>query len=67
MRRMRTQTISVPKLGYTLAETELATCLSRATLYRLIALGKLKTIKRGSRRLVPTDELKKFMHLAGEP
>jgi excisionase family DNA binding protein len=34
------------------------TCgLSRATLYRLIAAGKLATIKVGSRRLVPIAAL----------
>jgi excisionase family DNA binding protein len=27
--------------------------LSRATIYRLIALGRLKTVKVGTRRLVP--------------
>jgi excisionase family DNA binding protein len=27
--------------------------LSRATIYRLIALGRLKTVKVGARRLVP--------------
>jgi excisionase family DNA binding protein len=34
-------------------ETARACGLSRATLYRLIAAGKLATIKVGSRRLVP--------------
>jgi excisionase family DNA binding protein len=29
--------------------------LSRSTTYRLIALGKLQTVKVGNRRLVPVD------------
>jgi excisionase family DNA binding protein len=38
-------------------ETAQACSLSRATLYRLIAAGKLATIKVGSRRLVPIAAL----------
>jgi excisionase family DNA binding protein len=38
------------------------TCgLSRATLYRLIAVGKLTTIKVGSRRLVPVGAIDALM------
>jgi excisionase family DNA binding protein len=34
--------------------------LSRATIYRMIAAGTLKTVQRGRRRLVPTAELEKL-------
>lgn len=61
MRLMQAQvtSISVPKLMYSIAEAELASSLSRATLYRLIAAGKLKTVQAGPkhRRLVPHHEL----------
>jgi excisionase family DNA binding protein len=62
---MQTQTqtaqITVPKLAYSLAEVEIASGLSRASLYRLIAAGKLRTVRHGRRRVVPTDELEAFM------
>jgi len=34
--------------------------LSRSSLYRLIAAGKLQTVQRGRRRLVPSAELEKL-------
>jgi excisionase family DNA binding protein len=43
-----------------LSETEVATGLSRATLYRLIERGELRTVKRGARRLVSTAELQRL-------
>lgn len=54
---MEIQTVSLPRLAYSLTEAELATGLSRSTLYRLMARGELGTVKRGKRRLIPTDEL----------
>jgi hypothetical protein len=50
---MGTNTVSVPRLGYSFAELEVATGLSRATLYRLLASGELVTVKVRGRRLVP--------------
>ena len=58
--RLSTQSITVPKLAYSLAEAELATGLSRRTLDRMIAAGKLQTVKRGGRRLVPADVLERL-------
>lgn len=55
------QTISVPKLSYSLAEVELASGLSRASIYRAIAAGMLKTVQRGRRRLVPAWSLEDFL------
>lgn len=58
---MQTQLVSVPKLTYSLAEVELASGLSRASIYRAIAAGELKTIQRGRRRLVPARALEDFL------
>jgi excisionase family DNA binding protein len=41
------------RLVYSIQEAAHACGLSRATLYRLIAAGKLTTVKVGARRLVP--------------
>jgi excisionase family DNA binding protein len=41
------------RLVFSIQEAALACGLSRATIYRLIASGQLKTIKIGARRLVP--------------
>ena len=57
---MDTQTIPVPRLAYSLTEAEIASGLSRATLYRLISRGELETVKRGKRRLVPTAALERL-------
>jgi excisionase family DNA binding protein len=38
--------------AFSIRETERAVSLSRATIYRLIAAGKLTTVKVGARRLV---------------
>jgi excisionase family DNA binding protein len=60
---METQTISptvLPRLSFSIAETEVMSGLSRATIYRMIAAGTLKTVQRGRRRLVPTAELEKL-------
>lgn len=51
----------IPKLAYSLLEAEIATGLSRATLYRAIAAGELATVKRGKRRLVPAQALENFL------
>jgi excisionase family DNA binding protein len=41
------------RLVYSIQEAAHACGLSRATIYRLIAAGKLTTVKVGARRLVP--------------
>jgi excisionase family DNA binding protein len=46
--------VQVPeRRAFSIRETERATNLSHATIYRLIAAGKLTTVKVGARRLVP--------------
>lgn len=59
--------IHLPRLGYSLAELEVLTGSSRATLYRRIADGTLKTVQhsRGGKRLVPTTEVEAFMRTTG--
>lgn len=59
--RMDVQTVSVPKLGYSLAEVEIATGLSRATLYRMLSAGQLSTVKVRGRRLVPAWQAQKLL------
>jgi excisionase family DNA binding protein len=43
--------------AFSIRETERAVNLSRATIYRLIAAGKLATVKIGARRLVPSASI----------
>jgi excisionase family DNA binding protein len=50
----------LPRLAYSLAESEALSGLSRSTLYRLIIAGQLQTVRRGRRRLVPRGELEKL-------
>jgi excisionase family DNA binding protein len=47
----------VKRLAMSIREAELASGLSRATLYRLIASGRLMTLKIGARRLVTVGAL----------
>ena len=39
--------------------------LSRSTIYRLIAVGKLKTVKVGARRLVPLGAIDALLNEGG--
>lgn len=59
---------AVTRRAYSLAEVELASGLSRATLYRRIASGKLRTAQAGpkQKRLVPARELDNFLRPAGD-
>jgi excisionase family DNA binding protein len=52
---------SIPRLAYSLAESEALLGLSRSSLYRLIATGKLRTALHGRRRLVPAQELNRLL------
>ena len=52
--------LSFSRLAYSLAEGEALSGLSRSSLYRLIAAGKLKTVQRGRRRLIPAQELERL-------
>jgi predicted DNA-binding transcriptional regulator AlpA len=61
---MDAHTVSVPKLGWSLAEIEVATGLSRSLLYRMMAAGELSTIKIRGRRLVPAWQAEKLLDRA---
>src|ERR1700722_8205885 len=54
---MQTQSISFPRLGYSLAELEVLVGLSRSTLHRMVARGELETVKLGRRRFVPVAQV----------
>ena len=49
------------RLVYSIQEAAHACGLSRATLYRLIAAGKLRTVKVGARRLIPVDSIETLL------
>lgn len=70
MTRMEIQSVISPqlpcRLAYSLAESEALSGLSRSTLYRLIDAGKLRTVKRGQRRLVPSAELERLCSVDAE-
>lgn len=50
----------LPRLAYSLAESEALSGLSRSSLYRLIERGELQTVKRGGRRMVPSAEFERL-------
>jgi len=54
---MSTNDQSHERRALSIRETALACGISRATVYRIIADGKLTTIKIGSRRLVPVASI----------
>ena len=54
---MSTDNKDVKRLAMSIREAEHASGLSRATLYRLIASGRLMTLKIGARRLVTVGAL----------
>ena len=50
----------VERLTFSIAEAATAAGISRATVYRLIDRGELRTVKLGDRRLVPRVELERL-------
>jgi excisionase family DNA binding protein len=61
MRSMSTNNDGVKRLALSIREAEQASGLSRATLYRLIASGRLMTLKIGARRLVTIGALEALL------
>lgn len=55
-----------PKLAYRIDEAAKIMSVSRATLYRLITAGKLKTVKIGSIQVVSAKALRALIE-KGEP
>jgi excisionase family DNA binding protein len=67
MRLMETQSIAtpvMPRLAYSIAESEALIGLSRSTIYRMIEAGTLNTVLHGRRRLVPARELERILSTA---
>jgi len=52
---------SVPKLAYTPHEAAEALGISRNLLYQLIGSDQLRSIKAGSRRLIPASAITEFL------
>lgn len=52
---------AVPAVLYRVDEAAEALRLSRSSIYELIRSGQLKTVKHGSRRLVPVEALDDFV------
>ncbi len=55
----------VPAVVYRVEEAALALRLSRSVVYELIRSGRLRTVKQGSRRLVPVTALAEFVDSLG--
>lgn len=55
----------VPAVVYRVEEAALALRLSRSVVYELIRSGRLRTVKQGSRRLVPVAALTEFVDSLG--
>lgn len=47
--------------AYNVNEAAAAYRLSRSTLYKLMAAGKLRTVKIGGRRLIPVDSIEALL------
>ena len=52
---------AVPAVLYRVEEAAEALRLSRSSIYELIRSGQLRTVKHGSRRLVPVEALDDFV------
>ena len=57
--------MNAPKLSYTLKEAAHSTGLSQRFLWYAIASGRLKSVKVGSRRLIPARALEDFISRGG--
>jgi excisionase family DNA binding protein len=53
--------IDVPAVAYRVEEAAQALRLSRSVIYELIRSGRLRTVKQGSRRLVPVVALHEYL------
>lgn len=56
-----TRPVPVPALLYRVEEAAQALRLSRTAIYELIRSGRLRTVKSGSRRLVPVAALAEYV------
>lgn len=51
-----------PKLAYSVAETCDSIGITRPTLYKLIADGRLRSVKIGTRRIITADSLNELLN-----
>jgi excisionase family DNA binding protein len=58
--------IDVPAVAYRVEEAAQALRLSRSVIYELIRSGQLRTVKQGSRRLVPVVALQEYLESLSE-
>jgi excisionase family DNA binding protein len=58
--------IDVPAVAYRVEEAAQALRLSRSVIYELIRSGRLRTVKQGSRRLVPVAALQEYLESLSE-
>lgn len=58
--------IDVPAVAYRVEEAAQALRLSRSVIYELIRSGRLRTVKQGSRRLVPVVALQEYLESLSE-
>ena len=49
--------VTIPKFGYSFAEAEIASGLSRRSLERAIERGELRRVKVGNRSVIPAGSL----------
>lgn len=58
--------IDVPAVAYRVEEAAQALRLSRSVIYELIRSGRLRTVKQGTRRLVPVVALQEYLESLSE-
>jgi excisionase family DNA binding protein len=58
--------IDVPAVAYRVEEAAQALRLSRSVIYELIRSGRLRTVKQGTRRLVPVVALQEYLEALSE-
>ena len=61
MFRSRTPIGELPKLAYTITEFHHAGGPGRSRTYELIAAGRLRAVKDGSRTIIPVDEAQRYI------
>jgi excisionase family DNA binding protein len=59
--QQRTPKESGPRRAYDINEAAAAFGLSRTTLYKLIGVGTLRSVKIGGRRLIPVDAIEALL------
>jgi len=59
--RASTPPAAVERLAYSVPEAIQAAGVGRTLLYRAIARGELQSVKKGGRRLVPVEALRRWL------